>query len=153
MLQRELGLESHLEIEFDTHYRKFFMPTIRGTETGSKKRYAGLTLNSRGEEEVIYRGLEVARSDWTPLAQQFQQGLFLRIFKGQPYEQYIRDYVRSTLAGEYDELLVYRKRLRHRLDEYKVNVPPQVRAARLADQHNHSLKRPCATSTVAGSAT
>jgi len=142
MLQRELGLESHLEIEFDTHYRKFFMPTIRGTDTGSKKRYAGLTLNSRGEDEVIYRGLEVARSDWTRLAQQFQQGLFLRIFKGQPYEQYVRDYVRSTLAGEYDELLVYRKRLRHRLDEYKVNVPPQVRAARLADQYNLSLKRP-----------
>jgi len=142
MLQRELGLESHLEIEFDTHYRKFFMPTIRGTDTGSKKRYAGLTLNSRGEDEVIYRGMEVARSDWTRLAQQFQQGLFLRIFKGQPYEQYVRDYVRSTLAGEYDELLVYRKRLRHRLDEYKVNVPPQVRAARLADQYNLSLKRP-----------
>lgn len=142
MLQRELGLESHLEIEFDTHYRKFFMPTIRGTDMGSKKRYAGLTLNSRGEDEVIYRGLEVARSDWTRLAQQFQQGLFLRIFKGQPYEQYVRDYVSSTLAGEYDELLVYRKRLRHRLDEYKVNVPPQVRAARLADQYNQSLKRP-----------
>lgn len=142
MLQRELGLQSHLEIEFDTHYRKFFMPTIRGTDMGSKKRYAGLTLNSRGEDEVIYRGLEVARSDWTRLAQQFQQGLFLRIFKGQPYEQYIRDYVHSTLAGEYDDLLVYRKRLRHRLDEYKVNVPPQVRAARLADQQNQSLKRP-----------
>lgn len=141
-LQQQLGLESHLEIEFDTHYRKFFMPTIRGTEMGSKKRYAGLTLNSKGEDEVIYRGLEVARSDWTPLAQQFQQGLFLRIFKGQPYEPYVRDYVRRTLAGELDELLVYRKRLRHRLDEYKVNAPPQVRAARLADRYNQSLKRP-----------
>ncbi|MFA9216933.1 MAG: DNA polymerase II [Sphingomonadaceae bacterium] len=141
-LQQQLGLDSHLEIEFDTHYQKFFMPTIRGTELGSKKRYAGLTLNARGEEEVIYRGLEVARSDWTPLAQQFQQGLFLRIFKGEPYQDYVREYVRQTRAGQFDALLVYRKRLRQRLDEYQVNVPPQVRAAKLADAYNLSLQRP-----------
>ena len=37
---------------------------------------------------------------------------------------------------------MYRKRLRQPLDEYKVNVPPQVRAARLADDYNKSLQRP-----------
>ena len=141
-LKQELGLESFLEIEFDTHYQKFFMPTIRGTEQGSKKRYAGLTVNARGEEEVIYRGLEVARSDWTPLAQQFQQGLFTRIFKSEPYQDYVREYAQRTLAGGYDDLLVYRKRLRHKLDEYQVNVPPQVRAARLADAYNKAQRRP-----------
>ncbi|MES2164635.1 MAG: DNA polymerase II [Pseudomonadota bacterium] len=142
MLMEKHGLECHLEIEFDTHYQKFFMPTIRGTEMGSKKRYAGLTINARGEEEVIYRGLEVARSDWTPLAQQFQQGLFKRIFKDEPYQEFVRDYARKTMSGDYDELLVYRKRLRQRLDEYKVNVPPQVRAARLADEYNQAQHRP-----------
>jgi DNA polymerase-2 len=142
MLKEKLGLECHLEIEFDTHFQKFFMPTIRGTEMGSKKRYAGLTVNAKGEDEVIYRGLEVARSDWTPLAQQFQKGLFMRIFKDQPYQDYVREYARKTLSGDFDELLVYRKRLRHRLDEYKVNVPPQVRAARLADEYNQSHHRP-----------
>jgi DNA polymerase-2 len=141
-LKQQFGLESSLEIEFDTHYRKFFMPTIRGTDQGSKKRYAGLTLNAKGEDEVIYRGLEVARSDWTPLAQQFQQGLFMRIFKSEPYQDFVRDYVKRTLAGEFDALLVYRKRLRQRLDEYQVNVPPQVRAARLADEFNKAQQRP-----------
>jgi len=142
MLKEKHGLECHLEIEFDTHYQKFFMPTIRGTDMGSKKRYAGLIINGKGEEEVIYRGLEVARSDWTPLAQQFQQGLFLRIFKDQPYQEYVRDYARKTMSGAYDDLLVYRKRLRQPLDEYKVNVPPQVRAARIADEYNQSQQRP-----------
>jgi DNA polymerase-2 len=142
MLKEKYGLECHLEIEFDTHYQKFFMPTIRGTEMGSKKRYAGLTINGKGEEEVIYRGLEVARSDWTPLAQQFQQGLFKRIFKDEPYQDFVREYAQKTLSGDYDELLVYRKRLRQRLDEYKVNVPPQVRAARLADEYNQAQHRP-----------
>ncbi|KQN79138.1 DNA polymerase II [Duganella sp. Leaf61] len=142
MLKEKHGLDCHLEIEFDTHYQKFFMPTIRGTEMGSKKRYAGLMINAQGEEEVIYRGLEVARSDWTPLAQQFQQGLFLRVFKNQPYQDYVRDYADRMLAGECDDLLVYRKRLRQPLDEYKVNVPPQVRAARLADEYNLAHRRP-----------
>jgi len=40
-----------------------------------------------------------------------------------------------------DALLVYRKRLRPRLDAYQVNVPPQVRAARIAGAHNARLNR------------
>jgi DNA polymerase-2 len=33
-----------------------------------------------------------------------------------------------------DEQLVYRKRLRRKLEQYVKNIPPQVRAARLADE-------------------
>ena len=36
------GIESNLELEFETHYQRFFMPTMRGSETGSKKRYCGM---------------------------------------------------------------------------------------------------------------
>jgi DNA polymerase-2 len=140
-LRDEQGLESFLEIEVDTHYRKFFMPTIRGSEVGSKKRYAGLSADAAGKEEMVYRGLEMARSDWTPLARQFQQGLLSRIFQGEPYKEFVTDYARSTLAGAKDDLLIYRKRLRHRLDAYLVNVPPQVRAARIADEHNARIGR------------
>lgn len=46
------------------------------------------------------------------------------------------------LDGRMDALLVYRQRLRHRLNAYEVNVPPQVRAARIADAHNAKLNRP-----------
>ena len=141
-LREAQGLESFLEIEVDTHYRKFFMPTIRGSEVGSKKRYAGLGVDAAGKEEMVYRGLEMARSDWTPLARQFQEGLLSRIFQGEPYKPFVTDYARSTLAGDKDALLIYRKRLRHRLDAYLVNVPPQVRAARMADEHNGRLGRP-----------
>jgi len=141
-LREEQGLQSFLEIEVDTHYRKFFMPTIRGSEVGSKKRYAGLSADATGKEEMVYRGLEMARSDWTPLARQFQEGLLSRIFQGEPYKEFVTDYARSTLAGAKDDLLVYRKRLRHQLDAYLVNVPPQVRAARIADEHNGRVGRP-----------
>jgi DNA polymerase-2 len=141
-LREAQGLESFLEIEVDTHYKKFFMPTIRGSEVGSKKRYAGLSADATGKEAMVYRGLEMARSDWTPLARQFQEGLLSRIFQGEPYKPFVTNYARSTLAGDKDALLIYRKRLRHRLDAYLVNVPPQVRAARMADEHNGRVGRP-----------
>ncbi|WP_435607612.1 DNA polymerase II [Pseudomonas knackmussii] len=141
-LRDEFGLESALELQYETHYRRFLMPTIRGAEEGSKKRYAGLVQRSDGSTEMVFKGLETVRTDWSPLAQRFQQELYERIFKRQPYQDYVREYVRQTLAGELDELLVYRKRLRRRLDDYERNVPPHVRAARAADEYNRSLGRP-----------
>ncbi|NWD83286.1 DNA polymerase II [Pseudomonas reactans] len=136
------GLQSALELQYETHFTRFLMPTIRGAEEGSKKRYAGLVVRSDGNEEMVYKGLETVRSDWSPLARRFQQELYQRIFHRQPHQDYIRDYVRRTLSGEFDELLIYRKRLRRRLDDYERNVPPHVRAARLADEYNDRLNRP-----------
>lgn len=141
-LRQEFGLDNALELEYETHYRRFLMPNIRGTEQGSKKRYAGLVGKPDGSEEMVFKGLETVRSDWTPLAQQFQQVLYERIFKGEPYQDYVRDYARRTVSGEFDALLVYRKRLRRPLGDYQRNVPPHVRAARIADDYNRLHGRP-----------
>ncbi|MGA9615783.1 MAG: DNA polymerase II [Serratia proteamaculans] len=141
-LQQQYGLENALELEFETHYSRFLMPTIRGAEQGSKKRYAGLIAKPDGSEEMVYKGLETVRTDWTPLAQQFQQLLYQRIFKRQPYQDFVREYVSQTLNGDFDDRLVYRKRLRRKLDEYQRNVPPHVRAARIADDYNRQQGRP-----------
>ena len=141
-LAEEYGLASALELQFETHYARFLMPTVRGTEEGSKKRYAGLVRRGDGSTSMVFKGLETVRTDWSPLAQRFQQELYEKIFREQPYREYVRDYVRRTLAGEQDELLVYRKRLRRALDDYQRNVPPHVRAARLADDYNERLARP-----------
>lgn len=136
------GLQSALELQYETHFTRFLMPTIRGAEEGSKKRYAGLVVKGDGSEQMVYKGLETVRSDWSPLARRFQQELYQRIFHRQPHQDYIRDYVRRTLSGEWDELLIYRKRLRRPLDDYERNVPPHVRAARVADEYNDRLGRP-----------
>ncbi|QDE37783.1 DNA polymerase II [Luteibacter pinisoli] len=136
------GVDNFLEIEFDTHYKRFFMPTIRGSELGSKKRYAGLVEEEDGSEELVFRGLETVRSDWTPLAQRFQRELYGRIFRREPYAEFVKDYVRQLQSGAFDDLLVYRKRLRGKLASYDRTTPPQVRAARQADEHNARLGRP-----------
>lgn len=141
-VQQEYGLESALELQFETHYKRFLMPTIRGAEEGSKKRYAGLVTRADGTDEMVYKGLETVRTDWSPLARQFQQELYSRIFHREPYQDYVRDYVRKTLAGEFDDRLIYRKRLRRTLDDYERNVPPHVRAARIADDYNDQQGRP-----------
>jgi DNA polymerase-2 len=141
-LQNEFGLQSALELQYETHFSRFLMPTIRGAEEGSKKRYAGLVTRADGSEEMVYKGLETVRSDWSPLARQFQQELYQRIFHRQPHQDYVRDYVRRTLSGELDDLLIYRKRLRRQLGDYERNVPPHVRAARLADEYNDRQGRP-----------
>lgn len=136
-LQSTLNIDSVLELEFETHYRRFLMPTIRGTEQGSKKRYAGLS-----GDKMIFKGLETIRSDWTPLAKTFQTELYTRIFHQQPYREFILEYVHKIRRGELDEHLIYRKRLRRKLSDYQRNVPPHVRAARVADDFNLRHQRP-----------
>ncbi|MEH0689610.1 DNA polymerase II [Vibrio cholerae] len=140
-LSQEYGLTSMLELEYETHYKKFLMPTIRGQETGSKKRYAGLIV-TESDERLVFKGLESARTDWTPLAQRFQNELYRLVFHGEDPCQYVRDCVEQTLDGRFDEELVYQKRLRRKLHEYQKNIPPQVRAARMADEINAQLGRP-----------
>lgn len=137
---QQQGLESALELEFETHFCRFLMPTIRGTDQGSKKRYAGM-IQEGYTQRMVFKGLETVRTDWTPLAQQFQQSLYLRIFRNEPYQDYIRETIASLMAGELDAQLVYRKRLRRPLAEYERNVPPHVRAARLADEENQKRGR------------
>ena len=85
--------------------------------------------------------LEKVRTDWPPLARQFQQELYRRIVRNERYHDYVRETIARLMNGGLDEQLVYRKRLRRPLAEYQRNVPPHVRAARLADEHNLKLGR------------
>ncbi|GAG31423.1 unnamed protein product, partial [marine sediment metagenome] len=133
-------IDCHLEVEFETHYTRFLMPTIRGMQTGSKKRYAGLITGSNGEHRLIVKGLEAARSDWTPLARKFQRELYRRVFLNLPFDSFVRDTAEALQSGKLDASLVYRKRLRRRLDEYQRNVPPHVQAARKLALHGNWIR-------------
>ncbi|MEE4246135.1 MAG: DNA polymerase II, partial [Kangiellaceae bacterium] len=117
-------IDCHLELEFETHYKRFVMPTIRGSDKGSKKRYAGLIKLASGEEKIIFKGLESVRTDWTEFAKDFQQTLYHKIFFDQPYQQFIRDTVKQVHQGSCDQKLVYRKRIRKKLTDYQKNIPP-----------------------------
>ncbi len=141
-LRERYHLQSYLEIEFETHYRHFVMPTIRGADTGSKKRYAGLVERAEDDDQIVFKGLEAVRTDWTAKARAFQRELYRRVFAGEVVDEYICATVASIRAGECDEQLVYRKRIRRRLHDYTRNVPPHVQAARKADSWLQSQARP-----------
>ena len=129
-IQTEYGLKSYLEIEFEKYYRKFILTPARGSESGAKKRYAGL-LSDNGKESIEFVGMESVRSDWTRLAKEFQLELYNRIFNNAEIENWLREIVKKVKAGEYDDKLVYRKRLRKDVDEYTKNIPQHVKAARM----------------------
>lgn len=139
-LAATFDLASALEIQFETRFEKFFMPTIRGSELGSKKRYAG-QVRINGERQLVFKGLETVRTDWTRLARDFQVGLYQRLFDGEPVAQWISAQVLDLRAGQCDDRLVYRKRLRRPLADYRKSRPPHVQAALKLAAQGQSPKR------------
>ncbi|MBD3420805.1 MAG: DNA polymerase II [Chitinivibrionales bacterium] len=133
VLQERFQVESALELEFETHFRYFLMPTIRGSREGSKKRYCG-AVERDGILELTFKGMESSRSDWTVLAKEFQHEIYRRVFTGQPVEKYIQRIVAGVRTGALDKKLMYRKRLRKPLHEYVHNIPPHAQAAKLLDE-------------------
>jgi DNA polymerase-2 len=129
-LKENFNAESALELEFEMHFRHFFMPTIRGSQQGSKKRYCGTEETANGLK-LHFKGLESARSDWTQLAKNFQHELFMKIFKNMPVENYISEITGRIRNGSLDKELVYRKGVRKKLEEYTEHVPPHIQAARM----------------------
>ena len=63
--------------------------------TGQQKRYAGLKLEN-GENQLVFKGLETVRSDWTPLAKEFQTILYKMVFNGEDVSEYINEMVQKT---------------------------------------------------------
>ncbi len=136
-IRGEHAVASYLRIRCEKAYRRFFIPRLRSDTTGAgrgrAKGYAGLRLGPEGASEVEVKGMEAARSDFTPLARRFQVELLSRAFAdaGEPaLRELCRDLVARLHRGELDAELVYRKSLRRPAEEYGSETP-QVRAARL----------------------
>ncbi|GGB82968.1 DNA polymerase [Marinobacterium zhoushanense] len=141
-LRERFDLDSALELQFEAHYSRFLMPRMRHSEKGSKKRYAGLKRTGKGGEELVFRGLESVRTDWTALARSFQRELYARIFHDRPYHPLIAETIECLRGGRSDELLVYHRRLRQPLEAYTHNQPPHVKAARLLEAERRQQRLP-----------
>ncbi len=129
------GVESHLRIRCDKVYRRFLIARLRGDSDGRGrgKGYAGLKLDATGATEVEVRGMEAARSDFTPLARRFQVELMSRVFAGDDLlalRAFCADIAAQLARGDLDAELTYRKVLRRPASEYESETP-QVRAARM----------------------
>ncbi len=130
-VQDKWSVESKLTLEFEHLYSKFFLPAMRKSKQGARKRYAGMEYPSG---VVEFTGMEVVRRDWTDLAKEVQRELFRKLFTNEPVDEYLREYVRELRSGNLDEKLVYRKGLRKPLSKYTKVVPPHVAAGRKMDR-------------------
>jgi DNA polymerase-2 len=137
-IQQDFNLDNKMELEFETHFSPFFMPTIRGSESGSKKRYAGMKKHKNSDSELIFKGMETVRSDWTELAKVFQMKLFQLVFAKLDCDEYISSVISKLKRGEFDHLLIYRKRIRQHIASYVKTTPPHIKAARLANSQANS---------------
>jgi DNA polymerase-2 len=121
-IARDHRLESHLELRFESHYLRFLMPTLRASDRGSKKRYAGTVRRDGGRVALVVRGLEAVRTDWSPLARRVQRELLRRVFTDEPWQEWLVDLARELQGGTFDDELVYRRRQRGIETEYVVTT-------------------------------
>lgn len=128
-LRQEFDLDSHLKLEFEKLYVRFVLPLARKSSAGAKKRYAGIVAGK--DEKLEFTGLEQVRSDWTRLAKKFQYELYRRVLRGEECGEWIKSFISDLKAGNFDDQLVYRKRLRKSVTEYTTTIPQHVKAARM----------------------
>ncbi|MDR3011835.1 MAG: DNA polymerase II [Chitinispirillales bacterium] len=141
-LNERFGASSKLELNYEIHYNRFFIPSLRGGDIGqgAKKHYCGAQIGEDGAIELTFKGMESARSDWTDLAKEFQHELFIKLFSRQPLEDYVISIANQLQNGGFDEKLVYRKRMRKDIGSYTSNVPPHVQAAKQLDAPPRLIK-------------
>ncbi|TVQ29548.1 MAG: DNA polymerase II, partial [Spirochaetaceae bacterium] len=138
-IESAFRVDSKLELEFEIVYDRFYLPTVRhavGTEArGRAKGYAGRPIGRDGQPAAIdVKGMEAIRSDWTPVAQEFQRELLTLLFAdASPDEIHgcVARCVGGVRDGTLDDRLVYSRRLRKGVGAYTKSKPPHVQAAEL----------------------
>jgi DNA polymerase-2 len=133
-IKKEIHRESVVELQFEKLFKIFLMPTVRGSDEGAKKRYAGLIVKDDDKEELHFTGMEFVRGDWTDVAKKFQEELYTKIFQKEEVTEYIKKFIKHLKDGKYDDLLIYRKSISKPLNEYTKTTPPHVKAARMLDK-------------------
>lgn len=138
-IREEHRLESFLDVEFETLYRRFYLPTRRGTDEGSAKRYAGLVDRDEGTDLAI-KGLEAVRTDWTELARRVQRELLWKVLHGEPVRAHLAQARAQLLSGAVDGELVYAKRLRRDPSTFAGTPPAHIRAAQQLDRPVRTIR-------------
>ena len=138
-VENEFKQKSFLEIEMEKVFSNFFI--------ASKKRYVGYDQISN---KMMFTGMEAIRGDWTELAKRFQVNLVNLIFKDSSKEkikEFILEEIKKLKNNQYDNLLIYNKKITKPLEEYTKTTPPHVKAARELDKFDSRLVKYVMTQT------
>jgi DNA polymerase-2 len=119
------AISYRLTIELEKIFSQFFI--------SSKKRYVGF---DEIKQKILFTGLEAVRGDWTHFARNFQIELVHKIFSNSTNKElisFIHQTIKKLERGEFDNDLIYRKKITKPLEEYTKTTPPHVKAARELD--------------------
>ena len=135
---KDYGTNLQLNINCSQHHRMFIIPdkVNFSKQPVNDIRYAA-TIS---EEENLLHGLKISGADWTQVAATFQDGLYNTIFTEENVEEWGKNFVADLKSGEYDQQLVYRRKLVKAVDEYTGNLPPHVKAAKMLDKPGKFIK-------------
>ncbi len=136
-LRDEYGLDSALELQYETHYKRFLMPTIRGAGGAAEALCRPGTPRGRARRDGL-QGPGGRAHRLVAAGPRVSAGAVPARFRAQAAPGLCEGLRAAHPGRELDDQLVYRKRLRRPLDDYQRNVPPHVRAARMADEFNDS---------------
>jgi DNA polymerase-2 len=133
LLEEELraahGVDSQLELRFESHYLRYLMPMTRGGDRGSKKRYAGTVRKADGRTSLVLRGLEAVRRDWTWLARRVQKELLRRVFADEPFAEWLLEITNDLRAGRLDAEIVMRDEEQPVRPDYDAYIAKQLEPA------------------------
>lgn len=126
-IRKKFALTSYLELQFEKVFRKIYMPPMRGGAGAAKKRYVGL-LVEQGVEQLSFSGMEFVRSDWTVFAKNLQYKLYDYLFKDMSLKDLIKETLQSLKQGQFDQELIYTKKLSKPASDYTRQIPVHIRA-------------------------
>jgi DNA polymerase-2 len=92
------------------------------------------------EGETRLCGLKISGADWTKVTGIFQKGLYETLFSEESLDEWMKNFVGELKDGQYNDHLIYTKKLLKKVDEYTGNVPPHVKAARMLEKPGKVVK-------------
>jgi len=112
---------SHIEIEYEGHYKSMFFGVSLSGGRAAKKRYAGLT----DDGEMHIKGLEVKRRNCPVFGRNLQENVLRALLEGRDENEVVsiaRDVYQNLIAGEYSiQEMSIPMSLSKPIREYEVN--------------------------------
>ncbi len=126
-----------MELEYEGFYKSGIFVGTEGK--GAKKRYALVD----DKDNILVKGFEYIRGDWSDLAKETQEKVLENILKGKEKKavEHVRDVVKKVKKGEIDmEKLVIRRQLTKNIEDYE-QIGPHVRVARDLERRGVEVSR------------
>jgi len=125
------SLPGIMELEYEGNFPSGIFVSLKGTESGAKKKYALIDEN----DEIVIKGFETVRSNWSPVAKDVQKKVLTILLKEGDAEKalkYVKKIIENIRKHELGkEEFEIRTQLTKPVEEYESTAPHVAVAKRL----------------------